>query len=75
VATNQLPSGSQARVLRTLERCGADLLSTKRGKGSHRFVKLNGKVSTVQSGELSSGLIKTILGQLELGHQDFVREW
>lgn len=70
-----LPSGSQARVLRALERSGVTVLPAKRGKGSHRLVTYKGAPSTVQSGQWTPKMIETVLKQLNLDEDLFLSNW
>ena len=52
---------------KTARKQGLDFeIITKQGKGSHYIVRLGGKMSTIQSGEISPKMAKIIKKQLGL---------
>lgn len=75
MGSDQLPTGSQERVLRALARCGVELLSPKRGAGSHRFVQHKGRPSVVQAGHLERYVIRRTLRQLDITEEEFIAAW
>lgn len=46
-------------------------VSSERGKGGHKLVRLDGKPATVKSGEIGKGLLAKMLRDLNIAKDEF----
>jgi hypothetical protein len=46
-------------------------VDASRGKGGHQMVRVGDKTTTVKTGEIGTGLLSAMLGQLDIPKGDF----
>lgn len=73
VSGGRLSPMSKRELLRALKKCGAEVVPN-RGAGSHCYVRLNGRNSTVMDREHARSEVKKVLTDLGLAVEDFLRQ-